>query len=479
MGFDESRTEPLPSIGHVGHEALSMGVPQSITDAQGEGRADDALVAWMEARSLVCVPLLAQQGLQGLLAVADTKPRDFPSHTIALLSAYANQTALALQSAMLYQDVVRHLGQLEHLFQMAQTLTSSLELTDTLGRVLTAAGELLDAPVGTLMLMDAEAGELQIKAAMGIRPDHDFYRPLKPGEGLSGRAAQAGRALTSADVGRDGRFAHRGVARESGLEAAISAPLLARGRTVGVLNLYRRSPQGFNENDARLVTALANSAAVAIEHARLYEETQERAQFLTAMVGEINHRVRNTLQAVAGLLRMEMEAKPARPLKEALARGVARLQSVAVIHDLLQTRDLSFVDIKNAAGRIAQLTAQTAARDNEIEMRVTGARVMLPSQHAANVALVLSELVDNSVRHGFAGRSEGRVSIVLQELGSDTVVIEVKDDGVGLPEDFTLENNAGVGLKVVRGIVEDELGGSLELESNKGATIRAKFPKRR
>ncbi|MBN1459712.1 MAG: GAF domain-containing protein [Armatimonadetes bacterium] len=479
LGFGEVSTEPLVGTQHIGHEALSMGVPQSITDAQGEGRAEDALVVWMGARSLLCLPLLAQQGLQGLLVTADTQPRDFPSHTIALLSAYANQTALALQSAMLYQDVVRHLGQLEHLFEVAQTLTSSLELTHTLDHVLTAAGELLDAPVGTLMLMDSDARELQIKAAMGIRPDHDFYRPLKLGEGLSGRAAQAGVPLVSADVRRDGRFAHRGVAREGGLQAAISAPLLARGRTVGVLNLYRRKSQAFDENDKRLVTALANSAAIAIENARLYEETQERAQFLTAMMAEINHRVRNTLQAVAGLLRMEMEAKPPRPLKEALARGVARLQSVAVVHDLLQTRDLSFVDIKNAAGRIAQLTSQTAVPGNEIETRVTGARVMLPSQQAANVALVLSELVDNSVRHGFAGSSEGRISIVLQELGGNSVVIEVKDNGVGLPEGFTLESQAGLGLKVVRGIVEDELGGCLEVESNKGTTIRAKFPKRR
>jgi GAF domain-containing protein/anti-sigma regulatory factor (Ser/Thr protein kinase) len=478
-GLGEGATKALPSAGHIGHEALSLGVPQSITDAEGEGREDDALVQWMGARSLLCVPLVAQQGLQGILVAADTRPRDFPSHTLALLSGYANQTALAVQSATLYQDVVRHLRQLEHLFEVSQTLTSSLELTHTLDHVLTAAGELLDAPVGTLMLMAPDEKELQIKAAMGIRSDHDFYLPLKLGEGLAGRAAQSAAPLFSADVRRDGRFARRGVARASGLQAAIAVPLTTRGKTVGVLNLYRRSPREFNKDDARLVMALANSAAVAIENARLYEETQERAEFSTAMVAEINHRVRNTLQAVAGLLRMEMEAEPARPLKEALRRGIARLQSVAVVHDMLQARDLSFVDIKQAALRIAQLTSQTAAPGGEVETRVTGARIMLPSQQAANVAMILSELVDNAVRHAFPNTQGGRVSVVLQDLGADTVVIEVRDNGVGLPGDFALDKHAGMGLKVVQGIVEDELGGDLEVKGNKGVTIRAKFPKRR
>jgi GAF domain-containing protein len=477
-GLPKERTDVLPASGHLGAEALAAGVAQTVVDAAREGREQDPLLKWLGTRSLLCVPMVAPQGLQGLLAVGELGPRDFPSHVVALLSAYANQTALALQSATLYQDVVRHLSELENLFEVSQTLASSLEYTQTLERVLNAAAELLDAPVGTLMLADPDSEELVIKTARGIRPGHDFYRPLKIGEGLAGRAVQSGETLLSADIRRDGRFSDRSFAREGGLQAAIAAPLTSRGRTVGVLSLYRRSQREFDENDRRFVTALANSAAVAIDNARLYEETQERAQFLTAMVSEINHRVRNTLQAVAGLLRMEMEQTPPRPLREVLRRGIARLQSVAVVHDMLQARDLRFVDIKQAARRIMQLTAQTVMPDLDIETRVTGARVMLPSQQAANVALILSELVDNAVRHGLAETSSGRISISLAEAGDD-VVLEVKDSGKGLPPGFKLDTDSGLGLKVVRGLIEEELGGSLGVESDKGVTVRARFPKRR
>jgi two-component sensor histidine kinase len=196
------------------------------------------------------------------------------------------------------------------------------------------------------------------------------------------------------------------------------------------------------------------------------------------MISEINHRVRNTLQAVAGLLRMEMDQKPSRPVREVLRRGIARLQSVAVVHDLLQARDLRFVDIKQAARRIIQLTAQTTMPDKEIETRVTGARVMLPSQQAANVAMILSELADNAVRHGFSETHGGRIGVSLAEAGN-SVVLEVKDTGKGLPGGFDLEKDSGLGLKVVRGLVEEELGGSLEVESDKGVTVRARLPKRR
>ncbi len=475
-GTEGKSPQPLPSSGHLGYEVLSTGVTRVVSDARREELAGDALVHWLGVRSLVCVPMVAQQGMRGILVVGSEQPREFPPHAVPLLSAYANQTALALQSAILYQDVVRHLGRFEKLFGVSQTLASSLDLTQTLDRVLEAAAELLDAPVGTLMLMDSDTEELIIRAARGVREDHEFYRPLKLGEGLAGKAAQSESVLVSADLSRDGRSTLREHAREGGLQAAIAAPLITRGQMVGVLNLYRRSALAFSEDDQRLVTALANSAAVAIENARLYEETQERAQFLGAMMSEINHRVRNTLQAVAGLLRMEMDQQPPRSIKEVLSRGIARLQSVAVVHDMLQARDLRFVDIKQAARRIIQLTTQSALPGSDIETKVSGARVMLPSQQATNVAMVLSELVDNSARHGLPGVADAWILVNLAEVGGD-VLIEVKDNGIGLPAGFDIERDSRLGLQVVRGLVEEELGGSLDIQGDKGLTVRARFPK--
>jgi two-component sensor histidine kinase len=172
-----------------------------------------------------------------------------------------------------------------------------------------------------------------------------------------------------------------------------------------------------------------------------------------------------------------MEHNPERPAKEALRRGIARLQSIAVIHDLLQSRELRFVDIRQAATRIANLTCQTAAPEANIEVRVSGARVLLPSQQATIVAMVLSELVENAVQHGFSSIEAPQIKISLAE-GGGNVVLEVRDNGIGLEQGFALDQ-AGVGLMIVKGLVEGDLGGSVAIEGNGGVTVRVRFNKHR
>jgi two-component sensor histidine kinase len=107
---------------------------------------------------------------------------------------------------------------------------------------------------------------------------------------------------------------------------------------------------------------------------------------------------------------------------------------------------------------------------------VSGARVTLPSQKATSVALILAELVDNTLRHGIAHMEDGRVAIGLAEGGGE-VVIHVRDNGVGLPESFDLDSDSGFGLKIVRGLVEDELRGKLEMECKDGLLVRFRFAK--
>ena len=474
-GARRDQRTSLPPTGHLGAEVLALNSWLAVADAEAEGQSEDPLLQWLGARSAICVPMSAKQGLRGLFIVGDDRPRTYHSHTAGLLANYAGQAALALQSAILYDNVVRHLNQLSRLFDVSRSLASSLELNEILETVLSSASELLDAPVCSVMLLDANTGELVIKAARGFAPDDVFYESIPPGQGLAGRAAQSGAVLTSTDVSRDGRFYFRQRAREDGLRAAIAAPLIARGRTVGVLSLYRATPDPFTEDDKLLLASLANSAAVAIENAHLYQEAQERADFLSAMMGEINHRIRNTLQAIAGLLRIELE-RPNVSAEAAIMRGMARIQSVAVVHELMGAREFRFVDMKQVAQRVSQLTRQSLGDDVSCEVIISGARVMLPSQRATSVALVLAELVDNSLRHGFATVPNGRVSISLAEAGGD-VIIQVRDNGVGLPDGFDVQAGAGLGLRIAQGLIEQELGGKLEVEADRGVLVRARFPK--
>ena len=474
-GSGTASGETLEPQGHIGAEVLATGSPLAVSDVEAEGRALDPLVRYLQARSLLCAPMTAQQGLRGFFAIADDRPRAFRSHDIGVLSNYGNQAALALQSAMLYQDTVRHLGELSRLFDISRSLASSLDLGENLTTILTSAAELLDAPVSSVMLSDPETGELAVKASHGLAADDELYARIRPGEGLAGRAFQAGVPLTSGDLSRDGRFKFRQTARERGLRTAIAAPLVARGRTLGVLNLFRTSPAEFTEDDKRLLASLAHSAAVAIENADLYREAQQRADFLSAMMSEINHRIRNTLQAISGLLRMELD-RPQVSAESAIRRGISRIQAVAVVHELMRARELQFVDMKQVARRIFEIMCQSISMQCPIESVISGARVTLPSQRATSVALIFAELIDNALRHGLQNMPDGRISIGLAEGGGE-VVVYVKDNGPGLPDGFDLDADSGFGLRIVRGLVEEELGGRLEMEAGDGLLVRFRFPK--
>ncbi len=475
VGFEEPRTEPLPATGHLGAQALDSIATHAIGEVGREGYASDPLAAWMEATSLLCAPLIGPQGLRGLIVVADDVPRVFDLHTVTLLATYANQAALAFQSAVLYQRTVQHLQRLTKLEELSEALAATEDPGVTATLTLAAAAETLDAPVGLMWIMDLEENELELKAVRGLRFEEWGLLRVKPGEDLAGRAAQFGRPQVSSDVTRDGRVAYRRQAREMGLKAALAVPLLARGHTVGVLSLYRRSPGRITEEDTRVAQSLANIAAVSLENANLAREAQRRSEFVAAMMNEANHRMRNSLQAVAGLLRMELERPQAHSTEEVVRRGIAHVQAVAAVHEVLREQDVLFVDMKEAAGRVVRATLGLL-RGAEVDLQVTGARVLLPAQKAISVALVLNELVDNALRHGLAGRADGKISVSLAEVGGD-VVLQVRDNGAGVAGKAPPEDGRGLGLKIVRGLVEQELGGTVEFEARNGFTVRARFSK--
>jgi two-component sensor histidine kinase len=128
------------------------------------------------------------------------------------------------------------------------------------------------------------------------------------------------------------------------------------------------------------------------------------------------------------------------------------------------------------ARRVLDLTSQAVLGSGKVAAHVSGARVMLPSQKATSLAIILGELVDNALRHGLSNAKPGRLAISLAEAGGE-VVVQVKDNGVGLPAGFDLTTSPGLGLSIAKGVAERDLGGKLELESKAGLTVRIRFPK--
>jgi two-component sensor histidine kinase len=186
-----------------------------------------------------------------------------------------------------------------------------------------------------------------------------------------------------------------------------------------------------------------------------------------ATIREIHHRVKNNLQTVAALLRLQARRLRVPEGREALEEAVRRVGSIAIVHETLSHAPEEFVDFDDIADRVMAMSSEVSALETQVSPRRVGTFGVLPAAIATPLAMVLAELLQNAVQHGFPQRS-GRLEVRV-DRGADRLDLVVSDDGKGLPEDFDLEASASLGLQIVRTLVVGELSGRLAVEPREGA----------
>ncbi|KQV05985.1 sensor histidine kinase [Leifsonia sp. Root112D2] len=183
-----------------------------------------------------------------------------------------------------------------------------------------------------------------------------------------------------------------------------------------------------------------------------------------ATIREIHHRVKNNLQTVASLLRIQARRSHSDEVREALNQAQRRVAAIAVVHDTLSEGLAQIVDFDDVFARVLLLVAEVAASHNTtVHPKSSGSFGELPSAYATPLALALTELVTNAVEHGLAGR-EGEVEITA-ERSEDTLVVKVVDNGSGLPEGKV---GSGLGTQIVRTLIQGELGGIIDWHTMMG-----------
>jgi len=190
-----------------------------------------------------------------------------------------------------------------------------------------------------------------------------------------------------------------------------------------------------------------------------------------ATIREIHHRVKNNLQTVAALLRLQARRIEAPDAKAALEEAVRRVGSIAIVHETLSQSPEEHVAFDEIADRLGRMVTEVSAIGERVRVRRTGSFGVLPSEAATALAMVLTEVLQNAVEHGYDADSTSRGVIVVSArrlVGRLHVVIE--DDGRGLPDDFDTDRSTHLGLSIVRTLVESELGGLLEIGPAHGQT---------
>jgi two-component sensor histidine kinase len=244
------------------------------------------------------------------------------------------------------------------------------------------------------------------------------------------------------------------------------------------------APPGLREEVLRRLNRDTGGDRVIGAFLLVHDETEKRRrqrelQVKSAMIQETHHRVKNNLQTIAALLRMEARRSTSPEARRVLEESMNRILSISVVHEFMANQGDSPINLREVGQRlIAHLRQVLAYPDRQITLSVSGPDIYLPAQQATVCSLVINELVQNAAEHGFTGRSQGSVHLRLSET-TDRVVVEVQDDGVGLPPDFELNRSGSMGLNIVQVLVRDDLKGEVKLVSGDGVTATVTFPKPR
>jgi two-component system, sensor histidine kinase PdtaS len=353
-----------------------------------------------EYESILAVPILARETLEGALNVRTREARTFTEAEIDLLVAIASQVAQTIEHAKLYERAQRRVAELEALARISEAVSESLYLEESLDAIVKTTMESLHATGAALVLEDGEIAWPE---------------------------------------GRAGAY-------------AVRMPLRWKRRQIGELVCDRDAP--FSVDDEALLEAIAHHAAVALEHGR--------AVMRGVLAQEIHHRVKNNLQSVASLLRLQARADNI-DAQKSLNDSVNRILAIAAVHEVLTEHREDDVDLGELVDRLRAMLVQGLVVGKDVSAELQ--EVSLAGQQATALALVFTELFQNALEHG--GQ---HVSIGLSRRDGE-VLLTISDDGPGFDGEAD-----GIGLSIVRALVRDELRGELGLENAGGLRAEVVFP---
>ncbi len=197
----------------------------------------------------------------------------------------------------------------------------------------------------------------------------------------------------------------------------------------------------------------------------------------TAVIQEIHHRVKNNLQTIASLLRLQGRRSKFPEVKAALQESTNRILSMAVAHEFLSRHDKEEINVIEVTRNIIErVVPNMVDSDFVLESKVEGPEVVLPSKNASNIAVIINELILNSIEHGFKDRNRGTIGL-RTEITDEEYIIELYDDGIGLPADFSVENAKSLGLQIITTLVQDDIGGSFAMKNDHGTRCILRIPK--
>lgn len=419
--------------------------------------------------SQVSVPMLIRDGSQdsqlvGVLNIHTIDSRAFADEEIAFLQTVANELAISIENARLYSRtdarLRRKIAELGTLQRVSHSLASTLDLGDVLRLIAEKAMELFNAESAAIFRFPNRSHQKHQAPTIAFRVGdaRQLVDELSRDEVIH-QVLQTG-APRAVDVDS-----------ADGSSRLFCLPLRSAREMLGALCLRLPSNIELSEDELGLLQAFSDSATLAIENARLYQEARYGLETASALLQEMHHRVRNNLQTVAALLSVQLRQAENAPWSVHLREAISRVQAIASVHDLLSDeRRLAGTTIDVIARHVANEAVRTLIPPGlSVDFQIAASEVTVPSRQATVLALLINELVSNAVSHGFEDRKRGVIKISSwTEDGMNNVQIE--NDGRRLPPEFDSAQSPGLGMRIIHRLAASDLRGDFTIRSSRSST---------
>jgi|ERR1051326_1029806 signal transduction histidine kinase len=442
-----------------------------------------------DVRSELAVPLEVNGEVRGVLNV-DSERRDaFSADDQELLEALAGQAAKVIHNTWLYEQLRLKAGLFQSLASVSQTINSTLNLDDALKVITHEASALMRAKMCSLKLLDESRQFLDLRASHGASETYLSQPRLSVEESLLGIVVRRKKPIQVQNVQLSSRYQSVEIARKEGLVALLSVPLLFAGEVIGALSVYTGQPYSFSNEEIRILSALAELSAIAIEKARLYERVvdveeqlrqNEKLSALGLLAAEVAHEIRNPL-TVMKMLYHSLDLKfPAADPRDKDARIISEKidhlnKIVEQILDFARTTEpnLAPVNLNELIDELGLLVRHKLKNQNIHLVRHLAPEIPMVMGEAAQLEQAFLNLMLNAAeampRGGTLTVSSRPVFLPRGAAKPTYIAVEFSDTGHGMNEEqrrkafrsvlqTTKAKGTGLGLAIVARVIETHHG---------------------
>jgi len=255
--------------------------------------------------------------------------------------------------------------------------------------------------------------------------------------------------------------------------SVINIPLISEGKIIGLIDIDRKTP--FDEEDLSRISLLSDLVTAIIKQRQNEDRIKTALQEKDLMLREIHHRIKNNLQMISSLLSLQARRLKDTEASEKLTQCNTRIQAMALIHNKLYgCKDVTQIDLRQYLQELIYYLRSIYGKSSNVQFSIELDDIHLNLDRTIPLGLIINEIITNALKHAFSPEQRGLIIISLKK-NCQNILLTVRDNGRGIPEEIDIDNSKTVGLLIINSLV-DQLEGTIDIQRDNGTCITIDCP---